>query len=113
MPSELDNKTEPNKVFGIKTCFFRLDLFKSIQHISSHTATNQNHPEDYLRRLPLRSSKDQGTIALSCTLANVCFHCIAPATLAFNKHEELHCNSNQCTQTHTLIKGIHHTIKCI
>lgn len=32
------------------------------------------------------------------------FHCIAQATLAFNKHEGLHRNSNRCTQTHTLIK---------
>lgn len=61
----LRQEDEPHKVFGNKHCFFRRDVCKLIESISSHWATN---PEDYL---PLKSPKDQGTIALSCTLANV------------------------------------------
>ena len=68
MPSEIDNKTEPSKEFGKRNWFFTSDLFKLIEGISSYSAINQNHLEDYLL---LRSSKDQETVALSSTPANM------------------------------------------
>lgn len=68
MQSEVDNKTEPSKGFGKGNWPFRPDLFKLIEGLLSYSAMNQNHLEDYLL---LRSSKDQGAIALSSTPANM------------------------------------------
>ena len=48
MHSGIDNKTEPSKVFGNRNWFFTQDLFRLIEGISSYSAINQNHLEDYL-----------------------------------------------------------------
>lgn len=68
MQSGIDNKTEPSKVFGNRNWFFRPGLFTLIEGISSYSAINQNHLEDYLL---LRGSKDQGTTTLTYTPANM------------------------------------------